>query len=47
VPGCPPVEPFPYWNIIDRQEQPTENSTRERHTEEDRLFKKWLENQTR
>ncbi len=42
VPGCPPVEPFPYWTITDRVEQPNERSTRERHTAEDELFKKWL-----
>jgi uncharacterized protein (DUF362 family) len=23
VPGCPPVEGFPYWTIVDREEQPS------------------------
>ena len=47
VSGCPPVEPFPYWTIMDREEQPTEKASRERHTEEDRVFKQWLSNQKR
>ncbi len=42
VSGCPPVEPFPYWTIMDRVEQPTERSTRERHSAEEEIFKKWL-----
>lgn len=42
VSGCPPVEPFPYWTIMDRVEQPTERSTRERHDEEERVFRAWL-----
>jgi uncharacterized protein (DUF362 family) len=47
VSGCPPLEPFPYWTIMDREEQPTVKASRERHTEEDRVFKQWLSNQKR
>ncbi len=45
VPGCPPVEPFPFWTIMDREEQPTERSSRERHVAEDEIFQKWLKDQ--
>jgi hypothetical protein len=47
ISGCPPVEPFPYWTIMDRVEQPTERSTRERHAEEEVIFKEWLKKQKR
>ncbi len=42
VPGCPPVEAFPYWTIVDREEQPGENASRERHEVEEKLFKEKL-----
>ena len=42
VPGCPPVEAFPYWTIVDREEQPGENASRERHEEEEKIFKEKL-----
>jgi hypothetical protein len=42
VPGCPPVEAFPYWTIVDREEQPGEKASRERHEQEEKLFKKNL-----
>ena len=42
VPGCPPVEAFPYWTIVDREEQPGENATRERHEAEEKIFKEKL-----
>ena len=42
VPGCPPVEAFPYWTIVDREEQPGSNATRERHEEEEKIFKEKL-----
>ena len=47
VGGCPPLEPFPYWTIMDREEQPTEKATRERHSEEELIFKEWLSKQKR
>ncbi len=47
VSGCPPVESFPVWTILDRREQPTERSTRERHTAEDEIFRKWLQEKQR
>jgi hypothetical protein len=42
VPGCPPVEAFPYWTIVDREEQPGMNATRERHEAEEKIFKEKL-----
>jgi uncharacterized protein (DUF362 family) len=42
VPGCPPVEAFPYWTIVDREEQPGENASRERHEAEEKIFKEKL-----
>jgi hypothetical protein len=45
VQGCPPVEPFSFWTIMDREEQPTERSSRERHPAEDEIFRKWLKDQ--
>ena len=42
VPGCPPVEAFPYWTIVDREEQPGENASRERHEAEEKIFKENL-----
>lgn len=42
VSGCPPLESFPIWTILDRREQPTERSSRERHVAEDEIFRAWL-----
>ena len=42
VPGCPPVEAFPYWTIVDREGQPGENASRERHEAEEKIFKEKL-----
>ena len=47
VPGCPPVEPFPYWTIVDREEQPTEKSTRERHNDEEIIFRECIQKRKR
>jgi hypothetical protein len=48
IPGCPPVETFPYWTIVDREQQPgpglLENppSGRQRHEEESEKLEEWL-----
>ncbi len=47
VPGCPPLESFPVWTILDRQEQPSDRASRERHAAEDEIFKKWVKSQKR
>jgi uncharacterized protein (DUF362 family) len=48
IPGCPPVEAFPYWTIVDREEQPSQGllenpaSARERNEEEGERLSEWL-----
>jgi hypothetical protein len=49
IPGCPPVEGFPYWTIVDREEQPSPKvladpgKARERNEEEGAALTAWLE----
>jgi uncharacterized protein (DUF362 family) len=49
VPGCPPVEGFPYWTIVDREEQPSAEvladpgRARQRNEEEGEGLAAWLE----
>jgi hypothetical protein len=49
VPGCPPVEGFPYWTIVDREEQPSPGvladpgRARQRNEEEGEKLNAWLE----
>jgi uncharacterized protein (DUF362 family) len=49
VPGCPPVEAFPYWTIVDRENQPSPKtledpgSARQRNEEEGQKLAAWLE----
>ncbi len=50
IPGCPPGEPAPAWTIVDRKEfleGMDPGDVRKRHVEEEKIFKKWLEEQTR
>ncbi len=49
VTGCPPAEPLPAWMIIDRGELQAANpeEVRQRHVEEELLFKEWLKGQAR
>jgi uncharacterized protein (DUF362 family) len=50
IPGCPPVEAFPYWTIVDREEQPSESMTqdlakaRQRAETEGEAMAEWLKN---
>jgi uncharacterized protein (DUF362 family) len=49
IPGCPPVEGFPYWTIVDREEQPSPQvledpgRARQRNEEEGKKLAAWLE----
>jgi uncharacterized protein (DUF362 family) len=49
VPGCPPVEGFPYWTIVDREEQPSAKvledpgRARQRNEREGEELAAWLE----
>ena len=49
VPGCPPVEGFPYWTIVDREEQPSAKvledlgKARQRNEDEGKKLAAWLE----
>jgi hypothetical protein len=48
VPGCPPGEPVPAWVIMDRGEPQGDTAdVRKRHVEEEKVFKRWLEEQRR
>jgi uncharacterized protein (DUF362 family) len=53
VPGCPPVEGFPYWTIVDREEQPSPKvledpgRARQRNEEEGERLAAWLEERER
>jgi uncharacterized protein (DUF362 family) len=53
VPGCPPVEGFPYWTIVDREEQPSPKvledpgRARQRNEEEGERLAAWLEERRR
>ncbi len=53
IPGCPPAEPLPAWVISDRNKAPDgepEGGTadiRQRHEDEEVIFKRWLAEQKR
>lgn len=44
IDGCPPLEPFPLWALVDREDYTeTEQLDRERIASEDPLFRKQME----
>jgi uncharacterized protein (DUF362 family) len=49
VPGCPPAEPVPAWVIMDRGKEPEGDpvDARRRHEEEEKVFRRWLAEQSR